>query len=473
MDYKDFYEMMLDNITDGIYILDDRGNYIYANSPYISWLGINKSTLLSMNVHDFLKSGEIDICISDIVYREKRRVVMFQDVVMSGIVHKDPFRQLVISSPIFGEEGKVQNILAVCRPLNSMNDFYYEASAHEMPISHIHAAPSSGNGSNAIVAESRAMRDILWQAAEIANIDAAVLITGESGTGKEVVAQHIHDSGRGKTGEMISLNCAALPENLLESELFGYEKGAFTGALSSGKAGLFEIASGGTLFLDEINSLPLTLQGKLLRAIETKTVQRIGAIKSKKVDFRLIAASNENLLEAVADKRFRADLYYRINVVPIELPPLRKRQEDIVPLALFFLRRYNEKYNKTKRMTNYTLRAIQAYDWPGNVRELKNFVERSVIMSATDQIDISDIGPVAASHAQRRAADSTEQERLGFFPVKEDLPEQDLPLQEYMDRCERAYLAQALKKYKTTYAAAEHLRTSQSGIMRRKKKYGL
>lgn len=472
MDYKDFYEVMLDNITDGIYILDDRGNYIYANSPYINWLGINKNTLMTMNVHDFLESGQISICISDIVYKEKRRVVMFQDVVMSGAVARDPFRQLVISSPIFGEDGKIQNILAVCRPLSTMNDFLSEASTHEVALSRFPSGkPAEGTS---IIAQSRVMQEVLWQAAEIANIDATVLITGESGTGKEVIAQHIHDLGRKATGEMVSLNCAALPENLLESELFGYEKGAFTGALSAGKAGLFEMAHGGTLFLDEINSLPLSLQGKLLRAVETKTIQRIGSVKSKKVDFRLITAANENLLEAVATKRFRADLYYRINVVPIELPPLRNRQEDIVPLTLFFLQRYNEKYDKKKRMTNYTLQAIYNYDWPGNVRELKNFVERSVIMSATDQIDISDIGPVAASHGQRRSPEITSRDRMNYFQAKEEeLLEQGLSLQEYMDRCERAYLAHALQKYKTTYAAAENLRTSQSGIMRRKKKYGL
>lgn len=472
MNYKDFYEVMLDNITDGIYILDDSGNYIYANSPYINWLGINKNTLMTLNVHDFLKSGQINICISDIVYKEKRRVVMFQDVVMSGTAAREPFRQLVISSPIFGEDGKIQNILAVCRPLNTMNDLLSEASTYEVALSHLSVDKSAEDTS--IVAKSRAMQSVLWQAAEIANIDATVLITGESGTGKEVIAQHIHDLGRKTTGEMVSLNCAALPENLLESELFGYEKGAFTGALSAGKAGLFEMASGGTLFLDEINSLPLALQGKLLRAVETKTIQRIGSVKSKKVDFRLITAANENLLEAVASERFRADLYYRINVVPIELPPLRNRKEDIVPLTLFFLQRYNEKYDKKKRMTNYTLQSIYNYDWPGNVRELKNFVERSVIMSATDQIDIPDIAPVAASHGQRRGAENANRDRMNYFQAKEEeLLEQGLSLQEYMDRCERAYLAHALQKYGTTYAVAENLQTSQSGIMRRKKKYGL
>lgn len=470
MDYKAFYELILDNISDGVYILDDAGNYIYANTAYIHGTGIPKSTLLTYNVHDFLKDDQIDICISDIVYREKRRVVMFQDVFIVGSSKK--FRQLVISSPIFGADGKVQNVLAICRPIDTMNALYREADSAAVTSSMTVLPRFSGSGS--IVAESPAMQNILYNAKEVADIDASVLITGESGTGKEVIAQYIHSQGRQKNGEMVVINCAALPENLLEAELFGYEKGSFTGALSSGKAGLFEAASGGTLFLDEINSLPFSLQGKLLRTIETKTVQRIGSTKSKKVDFRLIAATNEDLLAAVQDRRFRADLYYRLNVIPLELPPLRDRKEDIIPLAMYFLSHYNHKYNKDKHFTAHTLSNMAAYTWAGNVRELKNFVERSVVMSAGDYIDITSIRSVAASHDQRSDSQqpiwTTAQEAA--FPWEKFL-EQDLSLQEYMDRCEQEYLALALKKYKSSYLAADHLGTSQSSIMRRKKKYGI
>ena len=469
MDYKAFYELMLDNITDGLYILDDAGNYIYANSAYVHSTGIPKSVLLTYNVHDFLKDNQIDICISDIVYREKRRVVMFQDVFIVGSPKK--FRQLVISNPIFGADGQVQNVLAICRPMDTMNALYQEASSAAITSSLLFI-PRTSNANGSIVAESPAMQNILYSAKEIAGIDASVLITGESGTGKEVVAQYIHSQGRQKNGEMVVINCAALPENLLEAELFGYEKGSFTGALSTGKAGLFEAASGGTLFLDEINSLPLSLQGKLLRTIETKTVQRIGSTKSKKVDFRLISATNEDLLSAVQDRRFRADLYYRLNVIPLELPPLRQRREDIIPLALTFLQHYNHKYNKAKQFTAHTLASMEAYDWAGNVRELKNFVERSVVMSASDYIDITNIRSVAASHERRSDGQEPIWTAQETFPWEKFL-DQDLSLQEYMDRCEEEYLSLALKKYKSSYLAADHLGTSQSSIMRRKKKYGI
>ncbi|MDD6159508.1 MAG: sigma 54-interacting transcriptional regulator [Oscillospiraceae bacterium] len=479
-DYKAFYELMLDNFPEGVYILDGEGNYIYANTAYIHQCGVDKTELLSMNVHDWLKNQQIDVCISDIVFQEKRRVVMFQDVAIE-VSNNPPFRQMVISSPIFGASGKVEYILAVCRPLDTLDALYHEANSKQVAKSYT-VANGRWSEEQEVVAESLAMRHILQTAREIADIDVSVLITGESGTGKEVVAQCIHNQGKRNKQKMVVINCAALPENLLEAELFGYEKGAFTGASPNGKAGLFELASGGTLFLDEINSLPIALQGKLLRAIETKTVQRIGSTKSKQVDFRLISATNENLFRAVEEKRFRADLFYRLNVIPLELAPLRERKEDIVPLALYFLQRYNRKYNKSKQFSPRTLESMLDYDWGGNVRELKNFVERSVVMTVGDYIDITNIRSVAASHDRRvhstanydqHAHGSPAPDGADSRPFWEEWMEHQPSLDEYMDRCEREYLSWALDKYKTTYMAAKQLGTSQSSIMRRKTKYGL
>ncbi len=464
---REFFETILDNMVGGAYVLDDAGNYIYVNSAYVGQNGMDKSTFDNFNVHEFVSRKQIDVCISDIVYREKRRVVMLQDVSIAG---RDPYRQLVISTPLFGEDGKIKYVLAICRPLDAMNDLLREASATGVQVAHF--VNSGRRRSSFMVAESPAMRNVLKQVEEVASIDAAVLITGESGTGKEVVAKMIHDMGRGQEGEMITLNCAALPENLLESELFGYEKGAFTGASPHGKVGLLEAAGGGTLFLDEINSIPITLQGKLLRALETKTVQRIGSVKSKSIDFRLITATNESLLDAIAEKRFRADLYYRISVVPIEIPPLRNRREDIVPLAMLFLDRYNAKYNKSKTLSTNTLNMMLGYEWPGNVRELKNFVERSVIMSVGNRIDMTDIHGVAGSHAAPKSIDPDLLGPIAPLAVQ-DYVREGLSLEEYMDRCEREFLTEVFKTYKTSHAAARYLGTSQSSVMRRKKKYGL
>ncbi|NCB63515.1 MAG: PAS domain-containing protein, partial [Clostridia bacterium] len=273
MDRAHFFETMMDNLSDGIYILDDKGNYVFVNSAYIQSLNMPKSVLLHYNVHDFLNTGQIDICISDIVYREKRQVVMFQDVLDTQNYGRKTIRQMVISTPIFDESGSISHILAVVRPLDKLNGLYYQAAQNVTVSAFSGAAAVRPATGNAVIAESPAMRMVLGTAATVAPVDSAVLLTGESGTGKEVVAQYIHDASPRCDGPMVVINCASLPENLLEAELFGYEKGAFTGASSLGKKGLIEEADGGTLFLDEINSMPLNLQGKVLRAIETKTVQ--------------------------------------------------------------------------------------------------------------------------------------------------------------------------------------------------------
>lgn len=468
-----FFETILDNLTDGIYILDDNGNYIFVNSAYVQLLNMSKSILLRYNVHDFLRTGQIDQCISDIVYREKRQVVMFQDVFDTQNYGREKIRQMVISTPIFDESGKVQNILAIVRPLDKLNELYRQAS-RSATVSSVRQPKPTGESSSSIVAESRAMRAVLEIASTVSAVDSAVLIMGESGTGKEVIAQYIHASSPRNTSPLIIINCASLPENLLEAELFGYEKGAFTGAAPGGKKGLFEEANGGTLFLDEINSMPLNLQGKVLRAIEAKTIQRIGSTKSTHIDFRLIAATNEDLAQLVAEKRFRADLYYRLNVIPIHLPPLRERREDIIPLSNYFLEYFCQKYSKEKVFSPHTLDRMSHYLWPGNVRELRNFVERSVVMSMGRNIEIPDVAsftdaPAAAPHT---SADPAELSHPSVRDTNfEQLLSSGVSLEDYLAQCEQEYVGYALQKYQSSYRAAKALGTSQSSIMRRKKKY--
>jgi len=476
-----FFETMLDNFSEGIYILDDAGNYIFVNSAYSKLLNMSKSVLLTYNVHDFLTTGQIDLCISDIVYREKRQVVMFQDVWDTQGIGRSAIRQIVTSTPIFDEVGQVQNILAVVQPLDKFNDLYQQACQNSVVSSIAYRAEKNPN-LPVVIAESRSMRMVLDIAATVAQVDSAVLLLGESGTGKEVVAQYVHSVSPRSQKPLVVINCASLPENLLEAELFGYEKGAFTGAAPGGKKGLFETAEGSTLFLDEINSMPINLQGKVLRAIETKTIQRIGSTRTTPVDFRLITATNEDLAQLVEAKQFRADLYYRLNVIPIRIPPLRERREDIIPLANFFLAHYCQKYSKDKAFTPNSLKVFRTYLWPGNVRELRNVVERCVVMSMGRNIEISDLAsftdfegkePVHL-HSPSEGGESTGKPSTPLTTAGfEVMLREGVSLEEYLEQCERDYLSYTLKKYPSSYRAAQALGTSQTSIMRRKKKYGL
>jgi len=477
---SEFYENLLDNIQSAVYVLDSEGNYVFVNSAYVQMLNMSKSEILSYNVRYFLETNQINVIVALKACKERRRVAMFQDVFDTLRRGRGDFRHLVVATPVFDETGEVKHIVAISRQLESINDDYNEASrSSEVSQFAAKAEFDIKMVDSSIIAESEPMLEVFRLASNIANADSAVLIYGESGTGKEVVAQYIHAESDRKSKSFSVINCAALPENLLEAELFGYEKGAFTGASSTGKLGLLESADGGTLFLDEINSLPLGMQGKLLRALETKTIQRIGSTKTRKVDFRLLVATNEKLEKLVIEKNFRADLYYRINVIPIHVPPLRERPEDIIPLTNHFLNVFCKKSNKNKTFSHQTLENMKKYNWPGNVRELKNFVERSVVMSYGNTIETLDIEAIASSGPdpigmQARLPLINENPQGGFGGARFDkMMEQGVRLEDYIAECERRYLKAAMEKHKTTYALAEALGTSQTSIMRRKKKFGL
>ncbi len=243
----------------------------------------------------------------------------------------------------------------------------------------------------AIIGSSPAFRRMMMLVEQVATSSATVLITGESGTGKELVARTIHQrSGRAR-GPFVAVNCAALPETLLESELFGYEKGAFTGAAGR-KEGRFELADGGTLFLDEVTDLSLVTQPKILRVLQEGEFERLGGTKSLRVDVRVVAASNQDLGQMVREKRFREDLYYRLNVITIRVPPLRERREDVRVLAQHFLRIYAAKNDRAlEGFTDEAMRRLEAYSWPGNVRELENVIERGVVLTRGDLMDVGDL----------------------------------------------------------------------------------
>lgn len=307
------------------------------------------------------------------------------------------------------------------------------------------------------IAKSISYVSLLEKIDKIASTITTVLLTGETGVGKSFLANRIHQLSNRHEGPFVEINCGAIPESLIESELFGYEKAAFTGASASGKAGLIKMANGGTLFLDEIGELPLHLQVKFLHFLQEKTFLPIGATQQQTADVRIIAATNRNLLEEVQAGAFRSDLYYRLNVLPLKVPSLKERREDIIGLLQFNLDKYNKLHNKACEFAPDALETLRQYDWPGNIRELENLVERLVLINPHDEITIHDLPSQINNDQIKQTNFKTYQEGASLTSYVEDI--------------EKDIIINALKKHKTTRKAAESLMITQSLLMRRIQKY--
>ena len=457
-----FYEDVFDNMPDAVYVLDDMGNMLYVNYAMIKKFDLPRDVLLQYNVFDMYNDGLIDYLISRNVYEQKKEVVMCQKIFNS---HGKEQMQMVSQMPIINDNGEVEFIIGIMRDMEELIGYYYDAlniyQAKKVTVDN----PLADN--QLMVYKSQQMSDLVRIMNNVASTDANILIQGESGTGKEVLAEYIHSMSERSDKEMVRINCAAFPETLLESELFGYEKGAFTGALGSGKKGLIETAHESTLFLDEINSLPLALQGKILRTIETKMVQRIGSDRPKKIDFRLIAATNEDLNECIKKKTFRADLYYRLNVIPAIIPPLRERQSDIEPLIEYFLNRYCKKYGREKKFSLEVMDILKNYSWPGNVRELKNFVERIVLISAASVYTIKNIPPQMLDGQFMMSSTTQEGGTTGAYFDRR------LSLEENLNNFEKQIIESVVQHYGSGKSAAEVLKVNQSTISRKMAKYNI
>jgi len=292
-----------------------------------------------------------------------------------------------------------------------------------------------------------------------------VLIQGESGVGKEVFAKLVHVWSK-RQGAFLKVNCSALPSHLLESEMFGYAKGAFTGANSFGKPGLFELADEGTLFLDEIEDLPLELQGKFLRVLQDGEFIRLGGTNVIKVNVRIVAVSNKDLSLMVEENKFRTDLYYRLNVVPMVIPPLREREEDIPLLAEYFLNQLNDKYHTQKVMSPQLLKKFIEYKWPGNVRQLKNTVERLILISSGDVIKEDEFKVFKNNEIKR-----SKSENVSISTSSQEVEEQFPRLKDALEETEKELVIKAYKKYKNIRSTGEILGISHTAVLRKLKKY--
>src|SRR5699024_7964069 len=300
---------------------------------------------------------------------------------------------MVTDTPIF-KDNKIIRVVANSRDITQLNilrkELEYTKKINERYHSELNLTRTKQLESD-IIADDLVTKKIVDLAIHVANVDSIVLIQGESGVGKGVFSKLIHDNSRRKENTFVKIDVSAIPENLLEAELFGYEKGAFTGANENGRIGLIEFANGGTIFLDEIGEMPLSMQTKLLRVIQDRKIVRVGGNKEIPIDIRIIAATNKNLKSMIQDKTFREDLYYRLNVVPIVIPSLRERKKDIFPIIMKNLKKFNDKYNLQKNIQPEALDLLIRYDWPGNIRELENMIERLIVTVKNNSISITDI----------------------------------------------------------------------------------
>ncbi|MDP3386862.1 MAG: sigma 54-interacting transcriptional regulator [Eubacteriales bacterium] len=468
-------EDVLDSMDDPIYILNKNADFIFVNKALVEMSGYSRNELLAFNALELEKKGTIDRSVTKTVLQTKQKIIACQHVTKKNkVVNK----LMITQTPIFEADGEIKYLIGVLKNVSDINEHYREAVIkNEVTVFHHKDEDTTELAFNNIIAESTAMKRLLESVSKLASYDTSILILGESGTGKEVIANYIHNISPRSEKNLVKINCASLPETLLEAELFGYEKGSFTGALETGKVGLVETAHNGTLFLDEIDSLPLLLQGKLLRVLETKMIKKIGSVKEIHSDFRLITATNADLDELVKKKQFRQDLYFRLNVVPIRIPSLRERPYDIIPLAIHFLKDYCRKYNKTKYFSKNVFDIMLNYDWPGNVRELKNFIERMVVMSSTSVIELQDIPKGILTDFSLKENDFSLVNRNIFRDLISDKNYNSLfdlehkTYKELMEEYEEELIKHAMEKYKTTYKAAEVLGVNQSTIARKTRKY--
>jgi PAS domain S-box-containing protein len=438
--------------SDGLWLCDGEGRIRIVNKAAEKLNGIKAQEVVGKYIYEVVRQdqGIIGRSVTMQVLETKRQVSELQYVKETGKY------LLATGTPVFDENGNISLVVCNDRDMTYLNELKeqlehtrlikekYERELAELSMLEIKKGE--------IIAESPAMREVCRTVLKLAHLDSfSLLILGESGTGKGLVAKFIHQKSNRSNKAFIQINCAALPESLLEAELFGYEKGAFTGAKNQGKLGLLEIAHGGTLFLDEIGDAPLSIQAKLLKYLDDHEVLRLGGTRSKTIDCAIIAASNRDLKTLVQQGTFRRDLFYRLNTFTIRIPPLRERREDIFALAKHFLDKYNGKYKMNKRLSPLALQWLYSYSFPGNVRELENIVKSSLIMSEGDILEDYIL-----------AALKGEVKKSIEFSLADELRAREMEV-----------LKLAIQRCKTTRDMASYLGISQPTIVRKLKMHGL
>ncbi|NMC27257.1 MAG: sigma 54-interacting transcriptional regulator, partial [Syntrophomonadaceae bacterium] len=449
-------DAIVESSFDGLFITDGKGVTLRYNNAFAQLTGINQYEYVGRSVEDIKRDGIISDPVTFSVLEQKKSITVMQESRIGKLT-------LTTGNPVIDKNGELIRVVCNVRDITELNLLRQELEKVQGLTQHyenqLRTLQMQYNGSEKLVVSSAKMRKLLEMVIRLAAVDSTILITGESGTGKELIAEIIHSNSSRSDKPLIKVNCGAIPENLLESELFGYEGGAFTGAKKEGKPGYIELAAGGTLFLDEIGEIPLNLQVKLLRFLQSKEIIRVGGSSYHNIDVRIVTATNRDLLEMVQKKQFREDLYYRLNVVPVNTPPLRERKEDIPTLVAHFMGLYNRKYHMERKIAPEVIDIFMQYEWPGNIRELENLIERLVVISPGDIIRREDL---PAHLVDTVGVNSS------FILVSGILP-----LKEAVESVEKQLLEKVYNKSLTTRQMAKELEVDASTIVRKAAKYNI
>ncbi len=452
--YKQIYgelKLILDATYDEIVIADGKGVILRVSKSCEKSFGISEDEMIGVSAKELEKRGVLSKSTAAYVAENKKKVTLIQTT-------KSGSRLMVTGIPMFDESGEIIRIISISRDVTELEKLKSRLKETEEILNWFREEmrKKQSQENQLVTGNNKMMKYIIENLSQVSNYNVIVLLTGETGVGKSLIAKTIHQISNRRQEPFVHVNCGAIPENLLESELFGYVEGAFTGASKKGKKGLFEAASGGTLFLDEIGEIPLSVQVKLLHVIENSYINKIGKTTPIKIDTRIVVATNKNLKKLVEEGKFREDLYYRLNVVPIHIPSLRERKEDIPILIHHFIDKLNAKFGLSKSISEEGYKLLTSYDWPGNIRQLENTIERLLITVQKDTIDMAHIINV-----------------IGPEDVVDTGLQGIIPLKQAREAVETRIIKEALKKYKTTRKVAEVLEVDQSTIVKKMQRYNI
>lgn len=449
-------EAIIKTSNNNITITDQHGHILYSNPEHWTVYGIEPTDLTGQSVYTLQDEGILSPSISAMVIKEKKEVQVMQHTITGKVIMSTAY-------PVFNETGELIRVISYAQDQTEILNLHQQYDQLKEKVKGYQTEVKNLRQKNGISYRSKAIQQVFETINRVANSDATVLFLGESGVGKSMFAQTLHSFSPRETEPFIEVNCSTIPEHLFESEMFGYESGSFTGASKHGKQGLIQQAENGTLFLDEIGELPLNIQVKLLRVIQEKKFIPVGGKKEIHINFRLVVATNQNLENMVQKGTFRSDLYYRLNVIPLQIPSLRERKEDIALLMNHYLQIMNTKYQASKRLHSKTFDYLVQYSWPGNVRELENLIERLVLTS-----EESIITPSSLPQAIRGQLPSTDEKSSYLL---EKLFQDKRNLKEILEETEKFILFKAYEECKSTYQIAKMLGISQPSVVRKLKKY--